>query len=74
MAITSITERPQSTQLIARNTLNSIALSLIDPSSNVPVVSILCQSLEAARDLLPAELHYTIDRILDGCAMAERRN
>lgn len=74
MAITNIAERPNARQEIARDTLNLIALALTEPEAKVPVVSILSQSLEAARDLLPAELHYTIDRILDGCAQAERRD
>lgn len=61
-------------QITARDTLNLIALAISNPEPRVkvPVISILSQSLEAARDFLPAELHYTIDTILDGCAVAER--
>lgn len=59
-------------QLTARDTLNTIALALVEPQNAIPVISILCQSLEAAREFLPPELHSPVNAILDGCAMAER--
>lgn len=59
-------------QLTARDTLNTIALALVEPQKAIPVISVLAQSLEAAREFLPAELHSPVNAILDGCAQAER--
>lgn len=61
-------------QLTARDTLNTIALALVEPHNPIPVISILAQSLEAAREFLPSELHSPVNAILDGCAQAERCN
>ena len=61
-------------KITARNTLNQFALALIEPHNPIPVISVLTQSLEAAREFLPAELHSPVNAILDGCTMAERRS
>ena len=60
-------------QLTARDTLNTIALALVEPHNPIPVIFVLAQSLEASREFLPSELYHTVTTILDGCAMAERR-
>lgn len=61
-------------QSVARETLDIIALAVVKPEKPVPIVSVLFQSLEAAREWLPSELYNTVTTILDGCAQAERCN
>jgi len=61
-------------QITARDTLNTIALSLVDPEKSIPVTSVLAQSLEATREFLPSELYYTVSSILVSCAQSERQN